>query len=474
MLGASIALALCAIGFRLFGWPSSVLRGALVASAVVAACAFFGHVAAQLGSAIPEVLQLLAWAAIVACAAIYAMLAKGSLPTLTAALNVFTGALVLIALLPIAPTGASRVARASEGEPLSDDVIAVASRWPDRDIYFLNFDRYGSDWSLDAFYDIDNDLYPDLEAVGFQVIPGARANYRATDLSLAATLNLRLLDDLTESVGRDSGDRVPARELLDRHEVGNFLRHNGYRYYHLGAWWEPTRSSAIADEVRSLGKTTEFASVLREGTILPTLERLSGQVEELDTASRVQHREQALFALRQVRQLAQTPGRKFVFAHILLPHPPFVLAEGGRHVLEEEAESKDEAQLFEQQLHFTNDQIRRTVATLLEGPDERDPIIILSADEGPYLCGENDDMSCVERDAEAYGIRYGVLRAYYLPGLDYEVPADDSGVNIFRTIFREYFGADLPDLPNRSYDFPDKQHLYDFRDITDELPLPSG
>ncbi len=54
------------------------------------------------------------------------------------------------------------------------------------------------------------------------------------------------------------------------------------------------------------------------------------------------------------------------------------------------------------------------------------------------------------------------------------MPADDSGVNIFRMLFREYFGADLPDLPNRSYTWPDNDHLYDFRDITDVLPLPGG
>ena len=68
----------------------------------------------------------------------------------------------------------------------------------------------------------------------------------------------------------------------------------------------------------------------------------------------------------------------------------------------------------------------------------------------------------------------GTLRAYYLPGLDYTVPPDDTGVNIFRMILREYFGADLPDLPNRSYGYPDNDHTYDFIDITDQLPLPGG
>ncbi len=179
----------------------------------------------------------------------------------------------------------------------------------------------------------------------------------------------------------------------------------------------------------------------------------------------------ALFAIRQVQHLGRTPGRKFVFAHILLPHPPYVLAEGGRRVLKEEADSKSEAELFDQQLQYTNQLMKRTVASLLDGPDETDPIIVLSADEGPYLCGDDD---CIDGTPETYGIRHGVLRAYYLPELDYTVPEDDTGVNIFRMILREYFGADLPDLPNRSYSWPDKDHIYDFRDVTDLLPLPGG
>ena len=90
---------------------------------------------------------------------------------------------------------------------------------------------------------------------------------------------------------------------------------------------------------------------------------------------------------------------------------------------------KSEAELFEQQLHYTNERMKRIVDSLLDGPDETDPIIVISGDEGPYLCG---DVDCVDGTPETYGIRLGVLRAYYLPGLDYAVPADDTGVNIFR------------------------------------------
>ena len=73
--------------------------------------------------------------------------------------------------------------------------------------------------------------------------------------------------------------------------------------------------------------------------MLPALERLAGVAPE-DTHSRTQHRDQALFAIRQVERLADVPGRKFVFAHILMPHTPYVLAKDGRFVLEAEAKQK--------------------------------------------------------------------------------------------------------------------------------------
>jgi hypothetical protein len=38
-------------------------------------------------------------------------------------------------------------------------------------------------------------------------------------------------------------------------------------------------------------------------------------------------------------------------------------------------------------------------------------------------------------------------------------------------VFREYFGADLDLLPDRSFTWPDNDHLYDFRDVTDQITV---
>lgn len=469
LAAAALILLVCGLVFR------DLRRGALVATAIVVAFAFFGHVGALLDTdAISEPVQLALWVVAIVAVAVYAIRARGSLESVTAMLNVFAIALIAISLVTIFPAETGRAARASADAPATGESMAEATRLPDRDIYLIIFDRYGSDASIMERFGIQNDLYPKLEAAGFQVVPGARASYRASDFSIAAMLSMQTLSDLTESVGRASDDRTPARERLGDHEVGRFLRANGYRYLHLGSWYGPTQDNPIADENRRWGQTTEFEQVLRDSTALPALERLAGTAPE-DTDFRNLHRNEALFQLRQLERIADDPARTFTFAHVLLPHPPYGFDADGEIILKpvEEAAIAEgrEGDLYEEQLAFTNDRIVELIDSLLDKPPDEQPIVVLSGDEGPFICYNTD---CIDGSPEAYGIRFGTLRAYYLPELDYEVPADDTGVNIFRMILREYFGADLPDLPNRSWSWPDNDHLYDFQDVTDQLPLPGG
>ena len=52
------------------------------------------------------------------------------------------------------------------------------------------------------------------------------------------------------------------------------------------------------------------------------------------------------------------------------------------------------------------------------------------------------------------------------------LPDTFTSVNTFRVVFREYFGADLEPLPDRSFTWPDNDHIYDFKDVTDQLIVP--
>ena len=478
IVGAVLATALIALLLR------GARRGAIVASALVIVYFGYGHVSQALaGTGATDQTLLLAGGAFIVAALVYAARAKASLPSATAGLNVAAIALVLLVSVQILPYEAARSGRG----PISSAAGVAAARaigpagvrltspnQPARkpDIYFLIFDRYGSAEAIERRFGItDNPLYGWLADRGFQVPAYPHANYRATDFSLAATLNMRFLDNLTTEVGRTSRDRTPAQSMIQDHAVGSFLEAEGYRYYQLGTWFGPTHSVRIADENLTLGVASEFETVLNDTTIVPAIQRALGVTSpELTFTDR--HREGTLFELRQLRRVATAGGPKFVFAHFLLPHDPYVFRADGTPISEAEAKATtDERELYAGQLAFANAQIQDIVGYLLSGPEASRPIVIIEGDEGPLMCRSVD---CVRTTPDYLRIRLGNLVAMYLPGVDVRLPDSFTSVNTFRTVFREYFGADLPDLPNRSFTWPDNDHIYDFRDVTDLISDPGG
>src|SRR5690606_23437614 len=100
------------------------------------------------------------------------------------------------------------------------------------------------------------------------------------------------------------------------------------------------------------------------------------------------------------------------------------------------------------------------------------PIIIVQSDEGPEAKVNYMPHHWQFGDASTDDIkeRAGILNAYYFPDHNYtELYQDITPVNTFRTIFRQYFDLDTPNLEDKNYVFPDKDHLFDFIDVTKQL-----
>ena len=209
-----------------------------------------------------------------------------------------------------------------------------------------------------------------------------------------------------------------------------FLQDNGYTYYQLGSWYGPTQTNELADVTLTWNEDTEFESVLRESTILPAIDRLIGRRVGEGDEYRDDARAAAHFQFRQLQRLPSVPGRKFVFAHILLPHPPYIFDAEGDMVVKATAETVPERDLYREQLAYTDSQVRATVDALLAGPDDQDPIIVVMGDEGPFLCRNVD---CVDDSQRRLGIRFGALGAYFLPDQQPGFfPDDHTHVNTFR------------------------------------------
>ena len=247
------------------------------------------------------------------------------------------------------------------------------------------------------------------------------------------------------------------RAALKDHAVGRFLTDLGYRYVHIGSRYEPTRTADRATVNRRLENTSDFTNAVIDSSLTGTiLERLG--YTEMDIR-RQRQLDWARFGLDAIDQTVNEPGPKFVFAHLLLPHPPYVLDEHGNTVPDDVDAKRSTADGYEAQMRYLDTRIEAVVDRLLDVPEEERPIIVLMGDEGPYprryegnplIQGPDPEFDWSSITDEELKIKYGILHAMLLPGVDEgDIPEEMTSVNTFRFLFNEYFGADLPLLPNR-------------------------
>ncbi len=325
------------------------------------------------------------------------------------------------------------------------------------DIYYLVFDRYSSAPRLKDVLDFDNSAFTDyLKDRGFFVAEESRANYAVTYLSLSSSLNL----DYHESA-RDQKDVEP---IIQDYKVWRFLKERGYKFVHYGSAWPPTNSNQFADQSVNYYELDfdSFSRLLLNTTMAgPVLDRFYPQEE--DNRNRM---------LSQLQALAKAPrmkGPKFVFAHILMPHTPYLFDAQGRPLSAEEQAEAVEEDLYRDYILFANGKIRSLLDTLLVD-SERPPIVVIQADEGFRYNAESNK----ERYAKPgyMELHYGVLNAYYLPGVeatDY-VYDDITPVNSFRAVFNAYFDTDFEMLEDENFMLLRKSgKASGFKRITDQL-----
>jgi hypothetical protein len=444
-------------------------RAALITTGIVLAVLAYGHGARlasslHVGGGFP-----FAVVALLVLVVVFAFAGRRWLPTVNRALGFVALVLVGLQLVAIVPYEARALTAGRVG---AAPTIAASGASAKPDIYYIILDRYGSQRSLALNYGITDDgLYGWLASRGFAVAADSHANYGRTSLSLAATLNMSYLDEVAALAGSDSTDEAPINAMLDDHAVGRFLKEQGYRYIHVGSYFRPTRTSSIADVNLNLGGESDFAAAVYDETVLPSLARRLGLASAAPPRQR--HADHALHQLAALRDLQSEPGPKFVFAHLLLPHPPYVFGPDGTFRADPADGPAGNKAQFIDQLAFTNHELEALLEPLLALPEAQRPIIILQGDEGPYppkYAADTIRFDWATATPDELEIKFGILNAMLLPGVGPSVvPTTISSVNTFRLVFARYFGADLPLLPDRTFTSAGKLRPYDFTDVTDRL-----
>jgi hypothetical protein len=399
---------------------------------------------------------------------------RSSLANLTLTLNIVLLVLPAVDLWTLV-TWKYEVANArSQAAGIFPDLPqVVATDQPD--IWYIVPDRYAGPGTLHDFLGFDNEPFlKELEARGFSVAREAAANYQRTAMSLASTLNLDYLDSFVE-LNFDGYDWVPIYRTLTDNRVARFLDQAGYREFHAGPHWEPTRTGPYVDESLNVHDLPELGGrVLRSSLIgeFATISRL-GMID-----SWYAHCRRLQQQFDELVETAARPERKFVFVHLLLPHEPFAMTQAEQCRTREEADAVGAAKGYIDNLRVANRALLLLVDAILAGP--RPAIIVLQADEGPWPPGLTYIQSKDRRHTETIdwaamtpkqiAIKTKILLAIRYPD-DRMPPLDPraSPVNIFRRIFSTYFGLDLPDLPDRSFIYRRDGALYDFIDVTDRI-----
>ena len=384
---------------------------------------------------------------------------------ITPGMNLIAGVLVLLNLVPLLLAGPGGD---GGGGVVGADVHLTAPEDP-RDVYYIIFDRYGDEITLRDRYDFDNTPFlTSLSDRGFDVVTDAVANYPKTAHSLASSLNMSFLDPLVAQEGADSGNWQPIFRSLQDFRVARALESIGYTYDHIGSWWSPTREDPTADRNYVFGRG-EFAQTLLDTTIWPAMSGV-GSTED-DDPWLVQYRRVA-FQFDALEEIALDPDPTFTFAHFTLPHPPYVFDPQGNYVTPDEWRGGPDGAYLDQ-LRYTNARMQQMIDSLLAGPEESDPIVVIQSDEGPHplrLENDEDGYQWPEATDEELGGKFRILDAVYLPGEGSDAELGSfTPVNTFRIIFDRYFGADLPLLPDRSWIFQDSTHPYRMTEITDRL-----
>lgn len=328
------------------------------------------------------------------------------------------------------------------------------------DIYYILPDQYARLDVLKEYFNYDSKEFVDfLDKKGFVIAEKSRSNYVITIFSLAATLNMNYIDNLINLPDENSTDFDPLIEKIKNNEVKKFVESKGYRYIYLSSDALVVGAKDTGDDIIESDLDTYLRQALKTTVLRPFAGRYSFREKNINKWARNS-------VLNTFDQLSKIPnsnlkGPKFVFAHIMAPHGPYVFGRNGEETklsLIKSMTYQEDMEAFLDQSVFISKKISEVVTHIM-AESERPPVIIIQSDHGHYL-----DPKLVGDDLRR-NIRTKNLSAFYLPGQDKKtLPQDITTVNTFRFIFDRIFGAKYGLLENRSYIY-NGQHPFRFVEI---------
>jgi len=342
------------------------------------------------------------------------------------------------------------------------------------DVYYIVLDAYARGDTMKDFYGFDNQSFlGQLEEMGFYIAGCSQSNYAKTRLSLASTLNMNYLeafDKIAGDLARGRESRIRMGQLIRRNAVRKKFQDLGYTIvaFETGYLWSEWDKSDIYlsqfsdssfENIQLFRQINDFEALLIRTSIgsffMDAETEFSSVYTPIVTSSpRQAHFDYILYTLDTLESVPSINSPKFVFAHLISPHGPYVFDADGNFI----PENNDSEQGYINQVKYLNTRFITILQSIIENSDP-DPIIIVQGDHGGHG---------TQFDPEN---RMNILNAYYLPdtgtGQLYE---SISPVNTFRLVFDQYFAIEYDLLPDVSY-YSSVEDYFDFEIVPNRCNL---
>jgi hypothetical protein len=168
------------------------------------------------------------------------------------------------------------------------------------------------------------------------------------------------------------------------------------------------------------------------------------------------------FALEKLPNIPNISEPKFVFAHLIIPHSPFVFGPDGEYVnIPYDADAgniykwEDGKRGHTYAVTYINKVMLEILPQILR-TSTTPPIIIIAADHGSPRGGVENSVR--------------ILTAIYAPVAESHFYTTITPVNLFRILFNTYFNGDFDLLPDKSY-FSAQGQYFNFQEIPNECEI---
>jgi len=242
------------------------------------------------------------------------------------------------------------------------------------DVIYIVLDEYASSETLKKIYGVDKNSLDDfLLGKGFNICKECETKYIDSRFSIGDALNLgHMIVHKNGNFSKDSS-------------VIKLFKRKGYRYIHIETaqtfWfyrkyaneiYRPSYNSKLIEYLFY----DDFVASFIDMTILAPLIQIYCGSEHADTVLR---------GFENIKQMPYVKGPKFVFAHILSPHTPFVFDSKGKKLQfssrMDSLNYRDKTFYLEQYLFITQ-KVEEVITSLFKNYKTL-PIIIIQSDHGP-------------------------------------------------------------------------------------------